>query len=123
MPQMLTKNESPGFLRYVPNVQKRMTVFMDDKALTWPQIEVNRETPYGNSVIRVDTANPYNENAKEKLPVIILIHGFLGLNSFDGLLATIPSHLYIAAAMHYGSIPNDLPPAEYSHHIAKTLML
>lgn len=115
------KNESPGFLRYVPNIQKRMTVFIDDTALTWPQIEVVRETPYGNSVIRVDTANPYNENAKEKLPVIILIHGFLGLNSFDGLLATVPSHLYIAAAMHYGSIPNDLPPAEYSHHIARNI--
>jgi 6-phosphogluconolactonase/glucosamine-6-phosphate isomerase/deaminase/pimeloyl-ACP methyl ester carboxylesterase len=115
------KNESPGFLRYVPNIQKRMTVFIDDTALTWPQIEVVRETPYGNSVIRVDTANPYNENAKEKLPVIILIHGFLGLNSFDGLLATIPSHQYIAAAMHYGSIPNDLPPSEYSHHIARNI--
>ncbi len=115
------RNESPGFLRYVPNIQKRMTVFIDDTALTWPQIEVVRETPYGNSVIRVDTANPYNENAKEKLPVIILIHGFLGLNSFDGLLATIPSHQYIAAAMHYGSIPNDLPPAEYSHHIARNI--
>lgn len=115
------RNESPGFLRYFPNVQKRMTVFMDDKALTWPQIEVNRETPYGTSVIRVDTATIYNENAKTKLPVVILIHGFLGLNSFDGLLATIPSHLYIAAAMHYGSIPNDLPPVEYSHHIAKNI--
>lgn len=115
------RNESPGFLRYVPNIQKRMTVFIDDTALTWPQIEVVRETPYGNSVIRVDTANPYNENAKEKLPVIILIHGFLGLNSFDGLLATIPSHQYIAAAMHYGSIPNDLPPSEYSHHIARNI--
>ena len=115
------QNESPGFLRYLPNVQKRMCVFIDDKALTWPQIEVNRETPYGTSVIRVDTANPYNERAKEKLPVIILIHGFLGLNSFDGLLATIPTHSYIAAAMHYGSIPNDLPPAEYSKHIAQNI--
>lgn len=115
------EKESPGFLRYIPNVEKRMTVFVDDRALTWPQIEVTRETPYGPSVIRVDTANPYKENAKEKLPVIILVHGFLGLNSFDGLLATIPSHLYIAAAMHYGSIPNDLPPTEYSHHIAKNI--
>ena len=114
-------NESPGFLRYLPSVQKRMTVFLDDKALTWPQLEINRETPYGTSVIRVDTATIYDENAKEKLPVIILIHGFLGLNSFDGLLATIPSHLYIAAAMHYGSIPNDLPPSEYSHHIAQNI--
>jgi 6-phosphogluconolactonase/glucosamine-6-phosphate isomerase/deaminase len=115
------ENESPGFLRYIPNVQKRMTVFADDKALTWPQLEINRDSKYGTSVIRVDTANPYNEDAKTKLPVVILLHGFLGLNSFDGLLATIPSHLYIAAAMHYGSIPNDLPPSEYSHHIAKNI--
>ena len=114
-------NESPGFLRYLPNVQKRMTVFIDDRALTWPQIEINRETEYGPSVIRVDTTNPYNENAKEKLPVVILIHGFLGLNSFDGLLADIPSHKYIAAAMHYGSIPNDLPPSEYSLHITRNI--
>ncbi len=115
------EKESPGFLRFVPNVEKRMTVFIDDKALTWPQVEVTRETPYGPSIIRIDTANPYKENAKEKLPVIILIHGFLGLNSFDGLLATVPSHLYIAAAMHYGSIPSDLPPSEYSHHITKNI--
>jgi 6-phosphogluconolactonase/glucosamine-6-phosphate isomerase/deaminase len=115
------EKESPGFLRFIPNVERRMTVFIDDIALTWPQIEITRETPYGPSVIRVDTANPYKENAKEKLPVIILIHGFLGLNSFDGLLATIPSHLYIAAAMHYGSIPHDLPPNEYSHHVTKNI--
>ena len=114
-------NESPGFLRYLPNVQKRLTVFIDDRALTWPQIEVTRKTDYGPSVIRVDTANPYSPNAKEKLPVIILIHGFLGLNSFDGLLATIPSHKYIAAAMHYGTIPSDLPPAEYSLHITRNI--
>ncbi len=114
-------NESPGFLRYIPSIQKRMTVFIDDKALTWPQIEVTRETPYGNSVIRVDTANPFKENAKEKLPVILLIHGFLGLNSYDGLLSILPSHLYIAAAMHYGTIPSDLPPSEYSHHIASNI--
>ena len=114
-------DESPGFLRYLPNVQKRMTVFIDDKALTWPQIEVERQTRYGPSVIRVDTATPYNENAKEKLPVIILVHGFLGLNSFDGLLATIPSHLYIGAAMHYGSVPSNMPPAEYSNHITRNI--
>jgi len=113
--------ESPGFLRYLPEVEKRMTVFIDDHALTWPQIEVSRETPYGTSVIRVDTANPYNADAKTKLPVVILIHGFLGLNSFDGLLATMPTHQYIAAAMHYGSIPNDLPPSEYSHHITMNI--
>ncbi|HLP19489.1 MAG TPA: 6-phosphogluconolactonase, partial [Chitinophagales bacterium] len=115
------EKESPGFLRYLPNVQKRLVVFMDDTALTWPQVEITRETPYGPSVIRVDTATIYNENARKKLPVIILIHGFLGLNSFDGLLADLPSHLYIAAAMHYGSIPHDLPPSEYSHHIAQNI--
>ncbi|MES2621069.1 MAG: alpha/beta hydrolase [Bacteroidota bacterium] len=114
-------DESPSFLRFVEKVEKRMTVFVDDEALTWPQIAINRETPYGTSVIRVDTANPYKENTKEKLPVIILIHGFLGLNSFDGLLAALPSHKYIAAAMHYGSIPSDLPPEEYSHHVAKNI--
>jgi len=114
-------DESPSFLRHIDKVEKRMTVFIDDEALTWPQIEINRKTPYGTSIIRVDTANAYNESAKEKLPVIILIHGFLGLNSFDGLLAVIPSHKYIAAAMHYGTIPNDLPPAEYSHHVTKNI--
>ncbi len=114
-------NESPGFLRFLPDIQKRMTVFIDDTALTWPELEIQRKTPYGVSTIRVDTSNPYNENAKNKLPVLVLIHGFLGLNSFDGLLADIPSHLYIAAAMHYGTIPNDLPPSEYSHHICKNI--
>ena len=115
------ESESPSFLRYIDKVEKRLTVFIDDKALTWPQLEITRETPYGPSVIRVDTANPYKQNAKEKLPVIVMVHGFLGLNSFDGLLSTISSHKYIAAAMHYGSIPHDLPPAEYSHHIAKNI--
>ena len=115
------ENESPGFLRYMPEIRKRMTVFIDDRALTWPQIEVYRKTPYGVSTIRIDTAHPYNEEAKVKLPVIILIHGFLGLNSFDGLLATISSQHFIAAAMHYGTIPNDLPPNEYSYHITRNI--
>lgn len=72
-------------------------------------IEIKRETPYGTSNIVVDLVNPYKENAKEKLPVVLLIHGFLGLNSFSGLLTSLPATKYIAAAMHYGSIPNDLP--------------
>jgi 6-phosphogluconolactonase/glucosamine-6-phosphate isomerase/deaminase len=114
-------NRSPAFLRFLPDVHKRMTVFVDDKALTWPQIEVERKTPYGISTIRVDTAYPYIENAKEKLPVIVMVHGFLGLNSFDGLLARVSTHRYIAAAMHYGSIPHDLPPSEYSEHVAKNI--
>ena len=111
------KNESPGFLRYMENVPQRMTVFIDDKALTWPQIEVERQTRYGPTTIRVDMAKPYEENVKKKLPVILFIHGFMGLNTFDGLLAAIPSRKYIAAAMHYGTIPNDLPPVQYSQFV------
>jgi hypothetical protein len=111
------KNESPGFLRYMENVPQRMTVYIDDKALTWPQVEVERETRYGPTTIRVDMAKPYEENAKKKLPVILFIHGFMGLNTFDGLLAAIPSRKYIAAAMHYGTIPNDLPPVQYSQFV------
>ncbi|MCS6818801.1 MAG: 6-phosphogluconolactonase, partial [Chitinophagales bacterium] len=114
-------NESPGFLRHIEKVDKRMTVFIDDRALTWPQVEIERKTPYGTSVIRVDTAVPYNPDAKEKLPVLVMVHGFLGLNSFDGLLAGISTHRCIAAAMHYGTVPHDLPPSEYSHHIAKNI--
>lgn len=114
-------NESPSFIRYIENVKERMTVFVDDKALTWPVIEVKRETPYGVSNIVIDLANPYKENAKEKLPVVLLIHGFLGLNSFDGLLTSIPSTKYIAAAMHYGSIPSDLPVDDYSAHVARNI--
>jgi 6-phosphogluconolactonase/glucosamine-6-phosphate isomerase/deaminase len=114
-------NESPSFLRYLEDVENRMTVFIDNDALTWPQVEIIRETPYGNSEIRLDLPIPYNPDSKEKLPVIIMIHGFLGLNSFDGLLTMIPTHQYIAAAMHYGTIPNDLPPSEYSHHVTKNI--
>ncbi|MBX7226247.1 MAG: 6-phosphogluconolactonase [Chitinophagales bacterium] len=115
------EDESPSFLRFIDNVQQKMTVFIDDQALTWPQIEVERETPYGVSKIRIDLANSYKPNVKEKLPVILLVHGFLGLNSFDALLAAIPSTKYIAAAMHYGTIPNDLPVKEYSQHVMKNI--
>ena len=113
--------ESPSFLRYMDNVEERMTVFIDDRALTWPQITITRETPYGNSNIRVDLAKPYNEKAGNKVPVILMIHGFLGLNSFDGLLTAISSTRYIAAAMHYGSVPNDLPIKEYSKHVTHNI--
>lgn len=112
-----TATESPSFIRFIPDVRKKVTVFIDDEALTWPQIKIDRETPYGTSTIRLDLTYPYKENAKEKLPVIVLIHGFLGLNSFDGLLTTIPTTKYIAAAMHYGTIPNDLPIDDYSRHV------
>ncbi len=111
------ENESPGFLRYMNNVPERMTVYVDDKALTWPQLEVERETRYGPTTIRVDMAKTYKEDSKKKLPVILFIHGFMGLNTFDGLLAAIPSRKYIAAAMHYGTIPNDLPPVQYSQFV------
>lgn len=114
-------DESPSFLRFIEKVDKRMSVFIDDQALTWPQIEVVRKTPYGDSTIRIDTSKTYNPNAKEKLPIMLLVHGFLGLNSFDGLLAHISTHKCIAAAMHYGTIPNDLPTSEYSMHVAKNI--
>lgn len=114
-------NESPSFLRHLDDVNNRLIVFVDDEALTWPEIVVTRETPYGISNIKIDTAKPYDEKEQKGLPVILLIHGFLGLNSFDGLLAAIPTHQYIAAAMHYGSIPNDLPIKDYSKHVVKNI--
>jgi 6-phosphogluconolactonase/glucosamine-6-phosphate isomerase/deaminase len=114
-------DESPSFLRYMDNVKKRMTVFIDDKALTWPQVTLKRETPFGESTIKIDTAKPFNEKAKRKLPVVLLVHGFLGLNSYDALLTAIPASKYIAAAMHYGSVPSDLPPKDYSKHIVKNI--
>lgn len=114
-------DESPSFLRYMENVKKRMTVFIDDKALTWPQITLKRETPFGESTIKIDTAKPFNEKAKRKLPVVLLVHGFLGLNSYDALLTAIPASKYISAAMHYGSVPSDLPPKDYSKHIVRNI--
>ena len=114
-------NESPGFLRKIDRVEKKMIVFIDDHALTWPQIELVRAHKFGESTIRIDLAKPYNEKAVVKRPVVLLIHGFLGLNSYDGLLTAIPSHKYIAAAMHYGSVPQDLPLKQYSKHIVKNI--
>ena len=75
-------NESPSFIRHIDKVDKRLTVFAEDKALTWPTIEVNRETPYGTSKIVIDVANPYKENAKEKTDGNFTYSRFLGLNSF-----------------------------------------
>lgn len=115
------EHESPSFIRYIENVEERVVVFIDDTALTWPQIEIKRETPYGVSKIRVDVTYPYKENTKVKLPVIVMVHGFLGLNSYDGLLTTIPTTKYIAAAMHYGTIPTDLPLDDYSKHVAQNI--
>ncbi len=114
-------DESPSFLRFMPNVEKRLHVYIDDKALTWPQIELNRETPYGDTRIKIDIPKPYSYFAKSKKPVILLVHGFLGLNSYDGLLTAIPTKKYLAAAMHYGSVPSDLPIKEYSKHVVRNI--
>lgn len=114
-------DESPSFLRFMDDVEKRMVVFIDDKALTWPQVVLNRETPYGDSSIKIDLAKPYSYFSNSKKPVILLVHGFLGLNSYDGLLTAIPTQKYMAAAMHYGSVPNDLPINEYSKHIVQNI--
>jgi len=114
-------DESPSFLRYIDNSEKRLKVFIDDKALTWPQLEIERETLHGASKIKIDIAKPYSYFAKSKKPVVLLIHGFLGLNSYDGLLTAIPTKKYMAAAMHYGSVPSDLPINDYSKHIVKNI--
>lgn len=114
-------DESPSFLRFIDKVEKRMTVFVDDDAMNWPQVAIVRQTQHGPTTIRVDLAKPYNENAKKKLPVILLIHGFLGLNSYDGILTLMPTHKYIAAAMHYGSVPDALPVERYSKHVVNNI--
>jgi 6-phosphogluconolactonase/glucosamine-6-phosphate isomerase/deaminase len=115
------KDESPSFLRFVDDVEKRVTVYVDDQALTWPQIEIIRKTEFGDSSIKIDTGVRYNEDAVRKLPVVLMVHGFLGLNSYDGLLTAISSRKYIAAAMHYGTIPDALPPKLYSQHVMKNI--
>lgn len=115
------ENESPSFLRFIKNVDKKLHVFIDDAALTWPQVLVKRKTINGISNIKLDLATPYNENAKEKLPVVLLLHGFLGLNSYDGMLTHIPSHKYVAVAMHYGTFPKKLRAAQYSEHVANNI--
>lgn len=114
-------DDCPSFLRYMDEVDKRLTVFVDDNALTWPQIVVERKTKYGISEIKIDLAKSFNPDRKTKIPVIVLIHGFLGLNSFDNLLTSVPTNKYITAAMHYGSIPYDLPPEEYSEHVVRNI--
>jgi 6-phosphogluconolactonase/glucosamine-6-phosphate isomerase/deaminase len=114
-------DESPSFLRFIDNVEKRLFVFIDDAALTWPQISIERKTRFGISTIKVDLSKSYNANAKNKLPVLLLIHGFLGLNSFDGILTHLPTHKYIAAAMHYGSVPAKLEVERYSKHVVNNI--
>lgn len=115
-------DESPSFIRFMDDVENRVHVFIDDQALTWPQIVINRKTEYGeDSRIRIDIPKDYSFFEGTKRPVILLVHGFLGLNSYDGLLTALPTKKYLAAAMHYGSVPNDLPITEYSNHIVKNI--
>ncbi len=115
------QNRSPSFLRFIDNVEKRMKVFVDDNALTWPQVEVKRSTDFGETSIKVDLSTPYNKNTSKKLPVILIIHGFLGLNTFDALLAFLSTHKYIAAAMHYGTVPFHLPKDQYSQFVVDNI--
>ena len=49
------------------NVEERLTVFIDDEALNWPQIIVERKDRVGISKIKVDLPKPYNEKAKKKM--------------------------------------------------------
>lgn len=114
-------NKSPSFLRFIDNVEDRMKVFVDDNALTWPQVNILRDTEFGETSIKIDVSTPYNEKAKKKLPVILIIHGFLGLNTFDALLAFLPSSKYIAAAMHYGTVPFHLPKSDYSQFVVDNI--
>ncbi len=115
------KDQSPSFLRHIENVENKMCVFIDDKALTWPQKKIERRTDYGMTTIRLDMDKPYDENEIDNRPVILLLHGFLGLNSFDGILNSLSDKNYIGAAMHYGSIPHDLPPKLYSRLVLKNI--
>ena len=114
-------HKSPSFLRHMSQVRDRMCVFIDDKALTWPQLKIERSTDYGTTTIRMDLAQPYDASTSSQKPVILLLHGFLGLNSFDGLLNSLDDKKYISAAMHYGSIPHDLPPKLYSKLVLKNI--
>ncbi len=114
-------DESPSFLRHMEEVEKRMTVHVDSDSLTWPQVVVKRRSIFGMSEIKIDVARPYSEDSKKKLPVILLIHGFMGLNSYDAILAEMPVRRYIAAAMHYGSIPDQLPINRYSTHVVNNI--
>lgn len=116
----ISRKESPGFLRFAQNIEN-FKVYIDNQALTWPQIQLTRKTPYGESRIKLDFSKPFNAKAKKKKPVILMIHGFLGLNSFDALLTHFPTTKYCAVAMHYGSIPQDLPPIEYSMHVVRNI--
>jgi len=116
-------HESPSFLRHIDDVENRLKVFIDHSALTWPQEILTRKTKFGDTTIRLDLTETLVKDKKDKRPVIIFIHGFLGLNTFDSMLAFISSQGYIPAAMHYGSIPYDLPPKDYSQFVVENIDL
>lgn len=115
-----TPDKSPEFLRFIDDVESRMKVFVDDRALTWPQIILSRRTEYGSSTIKIDMAEPFSI-AQSKKPVVLMIHGFLGLNSFDALLSFSPDDVYIPAALHFGSIPHQLPISAYSQFVVENI--
>lgn len=115
-----TPDKSPEFLRFIDDVDTRMTVFIDDRALTWPQIILSRRTDYGSTTIKIDTADPFSVE-QNNTPIVLMIHGFLGLNTFDALLSFSPSNKYIPAAMHFGTIPHNLPLEEYSQFVVENI--
>lgn len=116
-----TPDKSPEFLRFIDDVESRMTVFVDDRALTWPQVILSRRTEYGNTTIKVDMAEPFSVEISKK-PIVLMIHGFLGLNTFDALLSFSPSDSYIPAALHFGTVPHQLPYlSKYSQLIVENI--
>lgn len=115
-----TPDKSPEFLRFIEDVEARMTVFVDDRALTWPQVILSRITDYGSSTIKIDMAEPFSVE-QDNTPIVLMIHGFLGLNTFDALLSFSPRNKYIPAAMHFGTIPHQLPLEEYSQFVLENI--
>lgn len=115
-----TPDKSPEFLRFIDDVENRMTVFVDDRALTWPQVILSRRSEFGSTTIKIDTAEPFNVEPN-KTPIVLMVHGFLGLNTFDALLSFSPSEKYIPAAMHFGTIPHQLPKESYSQFVVENI--
>ncbi len=115
-----TPDKSPEFLRFIDDVESKMTVFVDDRALTWPQLILSRRTEYGSTTIKIDMAEPFSISESKK-PVVLMIHGFLGLNSFDALLSFSPDDKYIPAALHFGTIPYQLPMSKYSQFVVENI--
>lgn len=115
-----TPDKSPEFLRFIDDVSSKMTVFVDDRALTWPQVILSRRTDFGSTTIKIDMAEPFSIEMSKK-PIVLMVHGFLGLNTFDALLSFSPSDVYIPAALHFGSIPHNLPISQYSQFVVENI--